>query len=122
MPKNQSTLFRLEEAQKSLDLDTGFILELVEDFIESGESFLSPLRRALEDEDYAELLERSHRLKGTAANLRVNAISAKTLELEQAAKQEEEESCRSRLLELERLFSALEEEFRLDHRDGSGSW
>jgi len=112
----------LEEAQKSLDLDTGFILELVEDFIESGESFLSPLRRALEDEDYAELLERSHRLKGTAANLRVNAISAKTLELEQAAKQEEEESCRSRLLELERLFSALEEEFRLDHRDGSGSW
>ncbi len=121
MQKNNSTLFRLEEAQRSLALEADFILELVEDFIISRESFLSPLRRALKDEEYSELLEYSHRLKGTAANLRVDAVSDKAAELEEAAHARETETCRSRLRELEVLFSSLEEEFRHKHPSGNGT-
>ena len=67
--------FQLEEAANDLSLPVELIEEFVNDFIEQGHIETKNMLKAYEEGDLDTIQKIGHLLKGTASNLRINALS-----------------------------------------------
>lgn len=72
--------------EESLGLDREDIAELLGDFVFESASELAAMQSALEKGDLKELFEWAHKIKGAAANLRLESVRSVVFEIEQNAK------------------------------------
>ena len=120
MEDGDFTLIDLEAARNDLSLDTGTVLDLLRDFVRTSEDFLAPLRRSIEEGDFAQLRTSAHRLKGVAYNMRADIIGDRALSLERAAETKDEEESARLIDHIEELLDTLDEELRNAGAGGHG--
>ncbi|MBW1799530.1 MAG: Hpt domain-containing protein [Deltaproteobacteria bacterium] len=73
-------------AVEEFEGDEGFLMEVLYGFIETVNSQTEIIRKALSERNAETVREEAHSIKGGAANLTANALSAIALELENAGK------------------------------------
>ena len=74
-----------EALLESIDGDEGFVRDLVDAFIGTGDRELAAIAAALGSGDAATMRESAHTLKGASANLRASAATSAAAQLETAA-------------------------------------
>ncbi|WP_353570546.1 response regulator [Candidatus Albibeggiatoa sp. nov. BB20] len=82
------------------------VAELVQTYIEDAEPLMVDIRKAIQQQDAANLSAATHTLKSSSGNLGANAIAEVTLQLETASKNNE-------LAPVAGLLPALEQEYQL---------
>lgn len=69
---NEEFMFDPQTTAEALEMPVALIEEFIEDFIAQAKEFKEPLYNAAAQNDMVEIQSYSHKLKGVAANLRVN--------------------------------------------------
>ncbi len=99
-----------ETAIDRLGGDKEFLIELLHELVGQIEQALPDLQKAIEQQDYSEVRSIAHGLKGAAANLGADQISANFYELEMMGKQENLTGALEKLNEVFSLNEDLKEE------------
>lgn len=121
MSDKNFSLLNIEEAKKELSLDEEMLHGLMQDFYDSMEEFLAPIRNGLVNQNLSKVRENAHKLKGSALNLRIEALSNSALSLEEAADKGDYEACLDLQEQLDELFTRLGEELEQLSSTGSSS-
>ena len=87
--------------------DQELLAEMIHLFLDDVSKLMAAMRDALQRGDMKVLERSAHSLKGAAANLSAPAASAAALQLEQDARNNEAESAKGSLLEVERTIRRL---------------
>lgn len=81
----------VKKLEESLGLDKQSIAMLLEEFVQDSVSEIVGMNTAVENGELKELFELAHKIKGAAANLRLENIRAIAMEIEQNAQKEVKE-------------------------------
>ena len=87
--------------------DRDLLTEMVHLFQEDVPKLLTTMRDALQNADMAVLERSAHSLKGAASNLSAKATAAAALQLEKDAKNQDAETAKKSLAEVERAVERL---------------
>ena len=90
-----------------IDGDEELYRELLNDFLESGREYLEAINQACRKDDFKELRNAAHALKGSAGSLEAPALQAAALRLEQAARESDRRQITRARADLEREFTKL---------------
>ncbi|HMK55637.1 MAG TPA: ATP-binding protein [Dissulfurispiraceae bacterium] len=82
----ESDGFNITDAMTALGLSRDMAVMCLRNFLSSTDDDLKELRKCIEERDRSAILETVHRIKGTAANLRVNGIASLCVEMELVAR------------------------------------
>lgn len=93
----------LEELLMTVDYDTDFIFELVEDFERNTPDTLKNLKQSILDKDFAKIEFFGHKLKGSAGNLGLKKIVSLSQSIENIGHHS------SNYLEAQELWQELEQ-------------
>lgn len=80
-------------------------------YIKYVPDLLAAIKNGIDNQDFQEIAQIAHQLKGSSANLRINSMYQLTMKLEEAAIQEEEALCESVFREIQRLFYEVKDDF-----------
>jgi HPt (histidine-containing phosphotransfer) domain-containing protein len=80
-------VFDREDLLKTVDGETEIMEELVGMFLTAVPEQMESIKAAIEQTDFSEAARHAHRLKGTAANLRAEALYLAYTQLEKALKE-----------------------------------
>jgi len=87
---------------------------LVREFFESYNEYIKPLAKAVKNRDFMAISGESHRLKGVALELRINAIVEQTIQFENSARQKNDIECDQLLDKIKSTFNSLKQEILLN--------
>ena len=99
-----------ETAVERLGGDKEFLIELLNELVEQIDQSMPGLKQAIEQKNYPEVRSIAHGLKGAAANLGADKISAKFYELETMGKEQKLDGAMDRFNEVLQLNSELKAE------------
>ena len=75
-----------EDMAAKIGLNVKHIPILIQSFLDEGKTIISQLERAIEEKDYEEISLNAHSIKGSAGNLKFDAIYELAKEMELSAK------------------------------------
>ena len=88
--RDEKTQYDIEAVALELELPTGFLKQLLDTFFDTIESEIGELHKVIEAQDYKQIYELSHSIKGSSGNLKLNSVFEKAKEIEQYAKDEDD--------------------------------
>lgn len=97
----------LERLEQLFDGDTEVIDQLLEVYISKTQSLLETIRQGIAREEYETIRSAAHELKGSSSMVAANGMAETSRHMEVAVKEEDEESLRRCLRELEHLFERV---------------
>lgn len=97
---------------KRLGLDIEEYIELIELFLSTGDTDIGGMEKAAAAYDYAELVERSHSLKGSSGNLGLTEIYEKAKQIEINARANNLEGFDNLLLQIKQQVSIIIESLK----------
>ncbi|MHB2156434.1 Hpt domain-containing protein [Calditrichota bacterium GD2] len=99
-----------ETAIERLGGDKEFLVELLNELVDQIEQSLPELKTAIEQNAFEEVRSVAHGLKGAAANLGADKISAKFYELEVMGKEEKLDGALGVYNEIVQMYEELKQE------------
>ncbi len=93
--------------EESLWLDRDEIMSLLEDFVLDAAAELAPMKEAIVSNNFEALFELSHKIKGAAANLRLESVRKIACDIEENAKNNVSANYMELLRSLEREIIAI---------------
>jgi HPt (histidine-containing phosphotransfer) domain-containing protein len=101
----------LTPAQR-LGLEIEEYIELIELFLETGDTDIGGMERAAAAHDYSALVERAHSLKGSSGNLGLTLIYEKAKQIEMNARAGSLEGFNNLLLEIKQEVSIINDSLK----------
>jgi HPt (histidine-containing phosphotransfer) domain-containing protein len=105
--KHVELMFDHDDLLRRMDNDDDIIVLIVEAFLEDIPARIDAIESALTSTDFNQLIREAHSIKGTAANIGAKALSQYALELEQAAKLEDNDVSQQTFETLKECFAEL---------------
>ncbi len=99
-----------ETAIERLGGDRDFLIELLNELVEQIDQTMPELKQAIENANYSEVRSLAHGLKGAAANLGADKISAKFYEMELMGKEERLENALASFEDILQMNDELKQE------------
>lgn len=99
-----------DTAIERLGGDKEFLIELLNELVEQIDQSMPDLKTAIEQQNYSDVRSIAHGLKGAAANLGADQVSAKFYELEMMGKNENLDGALDKFNEVLSMNEALKEE------------
>lgn len=99
-----------ETAIERLGGDKEFLIELLNELVEQIDQSLPDLKTAIEQKNYSDVRSIAHGLKGAAANLGADKISAKFYELETMGKEKKLDGALDKFNEVLQMNEELKKE------------
>ena len=87
--------------------DSAFQLELVQEFVKEGVTFISQAKQALVDEDWNTLANKAHQIKGASSSIAVQAMPEVARQLRHEALVNNQESAGKLIVQLEQILERL---------------
>jgi HPt (histidine-containing phosphotransfer) domain-containing protein len=97
----------IQEVAQTLRLPEDVIVELVEELLDSKDTFLEALKGAVVSGDNEKIRAEAHKLKGASSNLRVTSIADLALTMETAARSGESIDHQEMLVKISDEFDAV---------------
>jgi HPt (histidine-containing phosphotransfer) domain-containing protein len=104
--------FDPQDAADAFELEIEDIVDIVEDYFESVKDDIHSLEHAIRDKNYDQMSADAHKIKGSAANLRINVLSSAAKEIEMAAKEREGLDYQSKVTVLKELVDIAQSQFK----------
>jgi len=101
----------LESALDRTGNDEEFLYELINIYVDDYEDKKEELKSAIEEENYSQIQEIGHSLKGSSANLSLTYMQAASLEMEMAGREKNLETAKAALKKLETEFEQVKNYF-----------
>ena len=101
----------LESALDRTGNDEEFLYELINIYVEDYEEKKHELKTAIEEENYSQIQEIGHSLKGSSANLSLTYMQAASLEMEMSGREKNIEQAKEVLKKLETEFEVVKDYF-----------
>lgn len=101
----------LESALDRTGNDEDFLYELINIYVDDYEEKQQELKTAIEQEDYSQIQEIGHSLKGSSANLSLTYMQAASLDMEMAGREKDIQKAQESLKKLESEFELVKEHF-----------
>lgn len=101
----------LESALDRTGNDEEFLYELINIYVDDYEDKKEELKSAIEEENYSQIQEIGHNLKGSSANLSLTYMQAASLEMEMAGREKNIEKAKEVLNKLESEFELVKDHF-----------
>lgn len=98
----------LQKLADDLDFDLEDVEMLIEVFVETATESLTVLKTAIENDDYEQIFNTAHSIKGSAANLTLSNISEVAKKLETMVRAEEKNDYFEVYLELSQLINNIQ--------------
>ncbi|MBN2246155.1 MAG: Hpt domain-containing protein [Candidatus Aminicenantes bacterium] len=101
----------LESALDRTGNDEEFLYELINIYVDDYEEKYQELKSAIEQEDYSQIQEIGHSLKGSSANLSLTYMQAASLDMEMAGREKNIKQAEEALNKLKAEFEVVKEYF-----------
>lgn len=98
----------LQKLADDLDFDLEDVEMLIEVFVETATESLKVLKTAIANDDYEQIFNTAHSIKGSAANLTLSNISEVAKKLETMVRAEEKNDYFEVYLELSQLINNIQ--------------
>lgn len=104
---DNKTNYYVAALEESLGLDRDEIMSLLEDFVLDAAAELVPMKEAIASKNFEAIFELSHKIKGAAANLRLESVRKVACDIEENAKNRADIEYMELLHSLEREIVAI---------------